>query len=364
MIELHSTVLHAFRAAIEQRPDQLALRVIGPTGDATERTYAQLGADVRRAAGGLLSMGLARGDRVVLCAPSSIVSISVHLAAMSLGILPVLVAPPRNGDSTLQWNRVEGIAARVRACAVCVHSFPDRVPSKHDYTRLDQIAAGPSLEGLGPLPRPEDPAHLQSTARITGEPRITMVDHLHLAANIRAVGAALDVRPQDHFYMWLPLHHDMGLLALLGALHWQRPITLTDPATFLQHPIRHWFQWMSRYGCTITAAPTFAYLACARIAAQRQHDGLDLSACRLAIWGASPVSPSGAEQFLRTFGPYGYRASATLPASGLIAATLAITVANLRASAVADAARVPSPVTAGRAPARRSADTEQLRAED
>lgn len=313
----HPTMLHAFQAAVERRPDHLALRVIMAGGGTVERTYAQLGSDVRRAAGGLLAMGLARGDRIVLCAPSSIASISTYLAALALGILPIFVRAPRNADSVLAWDHVHDIAERVRACAVGVQSFPEHVPSGRDYARVDQIAAGPALDGLGPLPRPDEAAHLRLTSGAAGDPRVAAVGHRQVAAKLRAIGAAVGVRPQDHLYIWLPLDHDMGLIALSCALYWQRPITLTDSRTFAREPVHYWLRAMSQYRCTITAAPSSAYVACARLAARRSFDGLDLSACRVAIWASEPVLPSAVELFVRAFGRYGYHTSSTLPCERL-----------------------------------------------
>jgi acyl-CoA synthetase (AMP-forming)/AMP-acid ligase II len=97
---------------------------------------------------------------------------------------------------------------------------------------------------------------------------------------------------------------------------------LMPPETFIASPKR-WIEAMSKYRCTITAAPNFAYGLAAR--ALRSHDGpLDLSPLRLAANGAEPVDNETMAQFAEAAAPYGFDPDALIGVYGLAEGTLGV----------------------------------------
>ena len=63
--------------------------------------------------------------------------------------------------------------------------------------------------GIGSLERV---ALVQYTSGSTGQPTRVLLSHANLLANIRAIGEAIAIGPEDVAASWLPLHHDMGLI--------------------------------------------------------------------------------------------------------------------------------------------------------
>ena len=57
-----------------------------------------------------------------------------------------------------------------------------------------------------------------------------MLTHANLLANVRAMGEAIAVRPDDVGVSWLPLYHDMGLI---GA--WLMPLYFGLPWWCCRH---------------------------------------------------------------------------------------------------------------------------------
>ena len=53
-------------------------------------------------------------------------------------------------------------------------------------------------------PRPSDVALIQYTSGSTGDPKGVVLTHANLLANVRAIGDAVDVRPDDVVVSWLP----------------------------------------------------------------------------------------------------------------------------------------------------------------
>jgi acyl-CoA synthetase (AMP-forming)/AMP-acid ligase II len=129
------------------------------------------------------------------------------------------------------------------------------------------------LPGLG---HRDDVALLQYTSGSTGDPKGVTLSHANLLANIRALGAALAVGPNDIGVSWLPLYHDMGLIgAWLGPLCWGIPIVVMSPLEFLTRPER-WLWAIHRHRGTLSAAPNFAYELCVRKTHETRPRGFGL----------------------------------------------------------------------------------------
>src|SRR5512141_3522801 len=125
-------------------------------------------------------------------------------------------------------------------------------------------------------------ALIQYTSGSTGDPKGVVLTHANLLANIRAIGQAIDVKPDDVLVSWLPLYHDMGLISMwLASLYFAIPLVVMSPLAFLARPER-WLWAIQRYRGTISAAPNFAYELCVKRVDDKAIEGLDLGCWRLA----------------------------------------------------------------------------------
>ncbi|WP_031303963.1 AMP-binding protein, partial [Pseudomonas sp. EGD-AK9] len=194
---------------------------------------------------------------------------------------------------------------------------------------LRRIASVAELAGEGggcvtPARGAQDLAFLQYTSGSTGQPKGVMVSHANLLANLRAMGQALQVGPQDVFVSWLPMYHDMGLIgAWLGSLYHGVRLALMSPLAFLARPAR-WLWTIHRLRGTLSAAPNFAYELCLSKLPEAELEGLDLSCWRLACNGAEPVNPDTLRRFAERFARYGLAPAAQTPVYGLAEATLGV----------------------------------------
>jgi fatty-acyl-CoA synthase len=82
-------------------------------------------------------------------------------------------------------------------------------------------------------------------------------------------------------------------------------------------------EWMSDYGASVTAGPSFAYALAAR--ALPRSPGLDLRRVRLAINGSEPIDVASVENFCSRARPYGFDPRAMFCVYGLAEASLAAT---------------------------------------
>lgn len=329
----YPTALHAFFDSLQANPKGLALRIVERSGVAVELSYAELFSLVTRAAHGLTKSSLKSGDRLILAMPTCVEFFAVYLGALWCGVVPLVTYLPRAtraaGDADSALDR---LIAQTQAKLLIVQGTS--LPTWDPRGAIKAIAVAELLDHgenghIKLTLKEEDIAHLQPTSGSTGNQKIAVVRHRNIVANIAGIATAIGVHPKDSLAFWLPLFHDMGLIAVLCSLYWQVPMTVTDPSNFIRNPVRFWLQIISEYKCTITAAPNSAYEACARLAALRRFDGLDLASCRAAFWGAEPIHRETLERFESAFAEYGYRRNATLPVYGLAEATLAVTISDV-----------------------------------
>jgi len=369
--KLHRAATDAGVFSAETLIDVLRYRAVHDAGrahllitedsDAGERsvtlTFADLYAAGNRCAAELARRGVPAGGRVALMLPTSRAFFVSYAGILLAGAIPVPIYPPFRAD------RIEEYAARQSAilnnAGVCLlltfrraeavaKLLRPRVRSLSgvvDAEKLIEAAdkAPPPSPGVSPLHvtgsrarRGSDLALLQYTSGSTGDPKGVMLTHANLLANMRAIGEAVQLGPDDVGISWLPLYHDMGLIgAWLTLLHFGTPLAVMSPLAFLTRPER-WLQAFHKHRGTIAAAPNFAYELCVRKIADKDIQGVDLSSWRAALNGAEPVNPETLERFAERFANYGFRREAQLPVYGLAEAALAVTVPPLNRGPLVD----------------------------
>jgi fatty-acyl-CoA synthase len=325
--------------------------VITEDGEGQEKnltlTFGELHAASQRCAAELTRRGVSAGSRVALMLPTSRAFFVTYAGILLAGAIPAPIYPPFRAD------RIEEYAARQSAilnnAGVCLLLTFRRAEAVARLLkpRVGSLAAVADAEKLmeaadkAPAPSPgarplhlsgarertgNDIALLQYTSGSTGDPKGVVLTHANLLANIRAVGEAVQMGPEDVGVSWLPLYHDMGLIgAWLTLLYYGIPLAVMSPIAFLTRPER-WLWAIHKHRATMSTAPNFAYELCVRKIADKEIEGLDLSSWRIAMNGAEPVNPGTLERFATRFAKYGFRREALLPVYGLAEASLAVTI--------------------------------------
>jgi 1-acyl-sn-glycerol-3-phosphate acyltransferase len=323
--------LHWHVDADPERPHVFLRQEDGP-----ERTirYGDLWHRAAAVAIGLQARGLEAGDRVALMLRTEEAFFAAFFGALLAGGIAVPIYPPFRRDRLEEYaHRQAGILRNAEARWLL--TFPEarpvasllraRAPSLRSLATVDEMA-----KEAVPTPasrrRASDPALIQYTSGSTGDPKGVLLTHANVLANIRAIGEAIAIGPEDVGVSWLPLYHDMGLIgSWLAALYFGIPIAILSPVAFLARPAR-WLRTLAAHRGTLSPAPNFAFDLCVRKIADDELQGLDVSSWRLAFNGSEPVSPETIERFSRRFGPYGFRAEAMCPVYGLAEAAVALTV--------------------------------------
>lgn len=155
--------------------------------------------------------------------------------------------------------------------------------------------------------KPEDIVLLQHSSGTTGLQKGVALSHQAVLNQLEAYSQAIRLNAEDVFVSWLPLYHDMGLIAcwlmpiLLG-----NPLVLMSPFDWVRAPYRL-FQAVSRYKGTLSWLPNFAYNFCAQKVRDRDLEGVDLSSWRAISNCSEPVRWESHQHFYERFRAYGLR---------------------------------------------------------
>ncbi|MBA2779555.1 AMP-binding protein [Billgrantia kenyensis] len=320
---------------LERHPDLPHLYLYGDRDDPETLSYGELDRGARRVAAALVSRGVRAGDRIALMLPTSRDYFIAFFGVLRAGAVPVPIYPPARPAQLEEHLRRHGrilnnagarlliTVAEARSVAHLLHA---EAPHCHIAT-LAELDEAPEAQAPA-VPAANDLALLQYTSGSTGDPKGVQLTHAQLLANIRAMGQRLQARPDDVFVSWLPLYHDMGLIAAwLASLYYGIPLVVMSPLSFLSRPLR-WLELIDRHRGTISGAPNFGYELCLRALTPERMQGLDLSSWRVAFNGAEPVSADTMEQFGKRLAPCGLQSSALMPVYGLAEAAVGLCVAS------------------------------------
>jgi len=164
----------------------------------------------------------------------------------------------------------------------------------------------PDFDQMGGLQRdPGDIVLLQHSSGTTGLQKGVALSHQAVFNQLDNLCTALDYTEEDVIVSWLPLYHDMGLIAgFILPILTGRHLVLLSPFDWVKAPQRL-FQAITKYKGTLVWLPNFAYYFCAQKIRDRHLEGVDLSSLRAVINCSEPVRDDGHQVFLEKFKPYG-----------------------------------------------------------
>jgi acyl-CoA synthetase (AMP-forming)/AMP-acid ligase II len=303
-------------------------------------SYAALAESTVRAARGLLGLGVRRGDVVALVQAPAPDFVAMLFGAWRIGATACLLPPPGAYQSSAQYADFLHHAFAASAPSLVVvdprverlvgtgseSAAPCRLVTA--TTVFDGAEASPELP---PLPTsPERLALIQFTSGSNAPSKAVRVPVSALMANSRAIRRWLEWTEDDSVASWLPVYHDMGLIAcLVTPVVARSDLWLMSPSHFIRDPTKY-LHCFGIQGARLTAMPNFALDYIVRHVSPARLQECDFSDWRALVVGAEPIHPATLERFHALLGRFGFRRETLLPAYGLAEATLAATGVPLR----------------------------------
>ncbi|MGC1377611.1 MAG: AMP-binding protein [Anaerolineales bacterium] len=204
-------------------------------------------------------------------------------------------------------------------------------------TSRTEPSSEPDFDGLPGLKRaPEDIVLLQHSSGTTGLQKGVALSHQAVLNHMDAYTKALRLSADDVIVSWLPLYHDMGLIAcFLMPVLTGVPLVLMSPFDWVRAPYRL-FQSVSRYKGTLSWLPNFAYNFCAQKVRDRDLQGVDLSTWRAITNCSEPVKWESHQAFYERFKAYGLRETALQCSYAMAENVFGVTQTDLDSTPVAD----------------------------
>jgi fatty-acyl-CoA synthase len=175
-------------------------------------------------------------------------------------------------------------------------------------------------------------ALLQHSSGTTGLQKGVALSHQAVFNQLDAYGKTLGLNEKDVIISWLPLYHDMGLIAgfllpILYGIH----LVLMSPFDWVRAPYRL-MQSVSQYQGTLTWLPNFAYNFCAQKIRDRHLEGVDLSSWRAIINCSEPVRWESHQAFYEKFKSHGLRENVLHSSYAMAENVFAVTQSSLAGS--------------------------------
>ncbi len=254
----------------------------------------------------LQQAGIQPRDLVVIAHTQSLESIYAFWGALQIGAIPSMF--PTLTEKLDPDIYMENMAELVRLSDVRAVLTSDNFAATLQ-TRVDcpvygsaqvngqDTAVAPPLHAL----QPDEIAFLQHSSGTTGLQKGVALSHTAVLNQLASYSNAIHLTEEDVVVSWLPLYHDMGLIAgFLLPLVQGIPLVLMSPFDWVQHPALL-LRTIDQFGGTLCWLPNFAYNHCARRIRKRDKAGISLAAMRLFINCSEPVRHDSHQLFLEKF---------------------------------------------------------------
>jgi fatty-acyl-CoA synthase len=271
--------------------------------------------------------GIARGSVVIIATEYSIEGMCAFVGAMIGGFVPAFLAPLTEKQHVDQFAETISSIIRYTRPAVIVVS-PGRVeafiPAGLPVIRAEPGAAIGGDDGSDWAAAGwDDVAFMQFSSGTTGLRKGVILQHGAVLAQIDAFLEAVPLGDGDLIASWLPLYHDMGLIAcFIIPLALGIPLALQDPIEWARDPGRL-FAAIERHRATHVWLPNFAFNHL-RLTVPRGAQ-FDLSSMKAFISCSEPCKAATFEGFLDRFADFGVRPEMLTTSYAMAEAVFAVT---------------------------------------
>ena len=306
----YHTLIEALDAAPPEKPfvtfwqDEDAIRTV---------TFGEFRRDAAGYAAFLQAQGLRPHDTSVLILPQGIELMAAFAATMMLGAVPAILAYPNFKVEPAKYCfGLSGVSANLKARLIVIDdAFPDQflehisVAEGTQIVRLPVSTADTGDLAAPPTIDPDETAFIQHSGGTTGLQKGVALSHRAVLRHVVSLSEALDIRESDVVYSWLPLYHDMGLIAcfmlpMVRHLH----VVMQSPTEWVMQP-GTMPQLISQYRCTLAWAPNFTFQFLARRVRAEDRQDFDLSSLRALVNCSEPVRAESVSEFMAAYAACG-----------------------------------------------------------
>ena len=197
-------------------PGKVALIGVGDDGKAWDMTFREVQRRANRLANLLVSLGLAKGDRVMLLLGQNAWTAIGHVACWKAGLISVPASTLFAADAIAYRLNAVGVRIVITDMAnfpTVEKARPLSAAVEHVFVIDGAMPGAPSLPGVLEAARDsfenvdtaaDDPAFLNFTSGTTGNPKGALQAHRSMLGHLPGIELGLDGFPQPGDCMWSP----------------------------------------------------------------------------------------------------------------------------------------------------------------
>ena len=315
---MHSIPFHTLPEALAVAPpDRPFVTMWNNEDDVQTVTFGEFNHRVRAQAAYFHSLGLRRGDAVIVIMPQGIPLMTAFVAAMWLGAVPAILAYPNFKVEPAKYRSgLAGVSANLKARLMVIDdAFPSEllghvaVSDGAQFVRgVSEFSSGMPIALADALPlEAESLAFIQHSAGTTGLQKGVALSHAAVLRQLSHLVTALRINDQDRIYSWLPLYHDMGLITcFMLPLSCHLSVVMQSPTDWVMQPATM-LELISQHRCTLAWVPNFTLQFLARRVRPEDRADYDLSSLRALINCSEPVRAQSMDEFQVAFGSCGMK---------------------------------------------------------
>lgn len=327
----------------EKTPDKDAIVVWSIEDEPYRWTFASLLETAERFAANLIDYGIKEGDVCAIIIRHNKFFYPVYLAVSCIGAIPAVLAYPNARLHPDKFRQgIEGMSQRSgldwilteRDLEGVIKPLVERDGSTIKGLRyplewnLEEKLNGEKLKKVLSVRESIDgnsPFLLQHSSGTTGLQKPVLLSHRAVLDHVANYAEAINLTENDKVISWLPLYHDMGLIA---AYH----LPLAYGITSVQINTFEWvlapgilMDVISKEKGSLLWLPNFAYNMLADKIHEDELEGINLDSVRLIINCSEPVRDESHVKFYNRFSKYGLKDKALSVCYAAAETTFAIT---------------------------------------
>jgi fatty-acyl-CoA synthase len=288
----------------------------------------------------LQSKGLLSGQELIFQIENNEIFLYVFWACIFGRMIPVPVSVGDNDEHRMKLFKIWSILNSpyfisnqqmfhsLEKYASVHQEFKDAFDSaKRRWIDTDQLQLSGETGDVH-FPEANDIAFIQFSSGSTGDPKGVVLTHDNIVTNVYALNKACNIKPDNRFLSWIPLTHDMGLIAVhLGSIIAGANLYLVRTKLFINNPVL-WLKKAHEHQVTSLYSPNFGYKYFLAFFSPEVDYGWDLSSIRYIANGAEPISTQLYVRFMNELAKYGLKKSAMKAVYGLAEASVGVCVTH------------------------------------
>ena len=342
-----NTIPESLFQIYQTEPDRTAIIFHDVEGD-DALTYREILHGSAGVAGKLDSCGITPGDPVVLILQHGNALIASFFGTILQGAIPAIMPfLTEKLSPQIYRNSLSALIEITKPVAIITYTeFENEVlKAVEGETSVREVLLVSEFEPVDVIPwdnlpgmqqSPSDIALLQHSSGTTGLQKGVALSHEAIFNQIEAYAESILMTDEDIVVSWLPLYHDMGLIAgFIMPILLRTKLILMSPFVWVRAPYRL-LHAVSDHRGTLSWLPNFAFNFMTKKIRDRDLEGVSLASWRAVINCSEPMRWESHQMFAERFEPLGLNQEALVTCYAMAENVFAVTQGGVNSPVILD----------------------------